>query len=285
MPGSAWTRHSPGCTRSTRTSWAASCSPPWGSRRTPRRRRRTPCPRPGRCSPWPRRRRSWGYRGPARSAPRATHGCCGPAAELTRLTGPDPAAWTAVVAAFGYETGYETGGETGGDTEDGPGRTGYRQAYGLLRRAEARLASTAATTAAHAEAVAAVTTDLRAALGAAVGLGAGPLEAAVPGHGRAGGRPARRVAAASRGRRPDAPGALGARPGGGRAHQPAGRRGAFISEKTVSVHLSRVMAKLGANSRTEAVDRGLHAGAARPGGPKQPVTRVGTTRRPTRGHR
>jgi DNA-binding NarL/FixJ family response regulator len=41
----------------------------------------------------------------------------------------------------------------------------------------------------------------------------------------------------------------------------------FISEKTVSVHLSRVMAKLGAGSRTEAVtlayERGLLAPAAR----------------------
>ena len=41
----------------------------------------------------------------------------------------------------------------------------------------------------------------------------------------------------------------------------------FISEKTVSVHLSRVMAKLGASSRTEAVTvayaRGLLAPAAR----------------------
>jgi DNA-binding NarL/FixJ family response regulator len=34
----------------------------------------------------------------------------------------------------------------------------------------------------------------------------------------------------------------------------------YISEKTVSVHLSRVMAKLGASSRTEAVSVGYERG-------------------------
>ena len=39
---------------------------------------------------------------------------------------------------------------------------------------------------------------------------------------------------------------------GGRTNRQVGAE-LFISEKTVSVHLSRVMAKLGATSRTEAV--------------------------------
>jgi DNA-binding NarL/FixJ family response regulator len=49
---------------------------------------------------------------------------------------------------------------------------------------------------------------------------------------------------------------------GGRTNRQVGEE-LFISEKTVSVHLSRVMAKLGAGSRTEAVsiahERGLLA--------------------------
>ena len=40
---------------------------------------------------------------------------------------------------------------------------------------------------------------------------------------------------------------------GGRTNRQVGSE-LFISEKTVSVHLSRVMAKLGAASRTEAVN-------------------------------
>ncbi|MDQ4007735.1 MAG: LuxR C-terminal-related transcriptional regulator, partial [Actinomycetota bacterium] len=38
----------------------------------------------------------------------------------------------------------------------------------------------------------------------------------------------------------------------------------FISEKTVSVHLSRVMAKLGASSRTEAVSTAYTRGLLTP---------------------
>jgi DNA-binding NarL/FixJ family response regulator len=53
---------------------------------------------------------------------------------------------------------------------------------------------------------------------------------------------------------------------GGRTNRQIGAE-LFISEKTVSVHLSRVMAKLGASSRTEAVtvayERGLLAPAGR----------------------
>ena len=82
-------------------------------------------------------------------------------AELTRLTGPpDPAAWRAVAEAFGYETG-------GTGPCSGPAPVGYRQAYALLRRAEAVLARGGA----HGP----VEPDLRAAYAAADALGAAPL--------------------------------------------------------------------------------------------------------------
>ncbi len=50
---------------------------------------------------------------------------------------------------------------------------------------------------------------------------------------------------------------------GGRTNRQVGTE-LFISEKTVSVHLSRVMAKLGASSRTEAVTVAYHPRPARP---------------------
>ncbi len=167
-------------------------------------------------------------------------------AELTRLTGPSPAAWTAVHAAFAYETGSDAH------------STGYRQAYALLRRAEARLSAAAAdgerTTSAHAEVTAAVAEDLQPALAAARRLGAAPLEGAVLAMaGRAG---VRLDAAPPRAAGPDV---LTPRErsvlelvADGRTNRQVGAE-LFISEKTVSVHLSRVMAKLGAGSRTEAV--------------------------------
>jgi DNA-binding CsgD family transcriptional regulator/tetratricopeptide (TPR) repeat protein len=154
-------------------------------------------------------------------------------AELTRITGPDPVAWERVAAAFAYETC--------------DGAVGYRGAYARLRRAEALLA----TGAAHAE----VTDDLRAALVPARALGAAPLEAAVHAMAeRAGvrldGTPAPRAIT---------PDTLTPRErsvlvlvADGRTNRQIGAE-LYISEKTVSVHLSRVMAKLGAGSRTEAV--------------------------------
>lgn len=155
-------------------------------------------------------------------------------AELTRVTGPpDPAAWNAVVSAFAYETGLPEAG-------------GYRQAYGLLRRAEALLAAGAP----HGP----VADDLRLALGTARRLRAEPLAAAVRDLARRAGvqlepAPAASAAADPFTRRERSVLALVA---GGRTNRQVGAE-LFISEKTVSVHLSRVMAKLGAASRTEAV--------------------------------
>ena len=157
-------------------------------------------------------------------------------AELTRLTGPDPAAWTTAVEAFAYE----------GGTPEAPG---YRQGYALLRRAEARLAL--------GEPAAAVADDLTAAHGAATRLGAEPLAGAVAATARRAGVRLAGTAAAPRATsgtdlltpREHAVLDLVA---GGRTNRQVGAE-LYISEKTVSVHLSRVMAKLGASSRTEAV--------------------------------
>ena len=154
-------------------------------------------------------------------------------AELTRFTGPDPSAWSAVIAAFGYEAP--------------EGQVGYRQACARLRRAEATLASGAA----HAE----VAEDLRAARDVARRLGAKPLGDAVAAMAvRAGVRLDDDAAPAS-----PAPDVLTPRErsvlalvADGRTNRQVGAE-LYISEKTVSVHLSRVMAKLGAGSRTEAV--------------------------------
>jgi DNA-binding NarL/FixJ family response regulator len=155
-------------------------------------------------------------------------------AELTRFTGQDPAAWCAVIEAFAYES---PDGEPGG----------YRQAYARLRRAEAMLASGAA----HGEVVA----DLRAARAVATRLGAEPLAAAVAAMAvRAGVQlddEAAPVAPASDVLTPRERSVL-ALVADGRTNRQVGAE-LYISEKTVSVHLSRVMAKLGASSRTEAV--------------------------------
>jgi DNA-binding NarL/FixJ family response regulator len=172
-------------------------------------------------------------------------------AELTRLTGPpDPAVWGAVVTAFGYETG---------DLRGEAPPTGYRQAYALLRRAEALLASGAD----HAE----VTDDLRAALATATRLGARPLATAVHGMAeRAGVRldgTATPRAATADTLTPRERSVL-ALVAGGRTNRQVGAA-LFISDKTVSVHLSRVMAKLGAGSRTEAVSVAYARGLLAPG--------------------
>ena len=121
---------------------------------------------------------------------------------------------------------------------------------------------------AHREALAGAAADLRAALVAAEKLGAAPLAAAV--HdlaARAGVRleaePVPAATPASELLTPRERSVL-ALVAGGRTNRQVGAE-LFISEKTVSVHLSRVMAKLGAGSRTEAVSvayaRGLLAPA------------------------
>lgn len=156
-------------------------------------------------------------------------------AELTRLTGADPSAWDAVVEAFGYE----------------PVGLGYRGAYALLRRAEARLALGPYPAAAA---------DLTTAHAVATRLRAAPLLSAVDAlAARAGvrldGTPAPALDLFTPRER-----SVLEQVAHGHTNRQVGAA-LFISEKTVSVHLSRVMAKLGASSRTEAVsiayDRGL----------------------------
>jgi DNA-binding CsgD family transcriptional regulator/tetratricopeptide (TPR) repeat protein len=177
-------------------------------------------------------------------------------AELTRLTGPpDPAAWREVADAFGYETG-------GSGPCSGPAPVGYRQAYALLRHAEAVLASGGARPQ--------VEPDLRAAYATAITFGAAPLADALR---RLAERAGVQLAAEPPGPVQAGPDPLTPRERsvlalvaeGGTNRQVGAEL--FISEKTVSVHLSRVMAKLGASSRTEAVSiayaRGLLAPADR----------------------
>jgi DNA-binding CsgD family transcriptional regulator len=190
-------------------------------------------------------------------------------AELTRLTGPDPAAWDAVVDAFAYE----------------PGGPGYRGAYARLRRAEALLAlgGSAQQRSGPADATGAVAADLRAAHETARRLRAAPLLAAVAALAeRAGVRPADGAPALAVDVLTPRERAVLARVAEGRTNRQVGAD-LFISEKTVSVHLSRVMAKLGASSRTEAVSiahrRGLlqppGAGPTGPGGgPAGPLSRT-----------
>ena len=170
-------------------------------------------------------------------------------AELTRLTGPDPEAWGAVFTAFAFAGG-------------APEAPGYRQAQALLRRAEARLAL--------GEPAAAVADDLATAHAAATRLGAAPTGCRGGGTARACGGPARRHARAAVAVR--AADTLTPRErsvldlvAGGRTNRQVGAE-LFISEKTVSVHLSRVMAKLGASSRTEAVSMAYERGLLTPSG-------------------
>jgi len=159
-------------------------------------------------------------------------------AELTRFTGQDPAAWCTVIEAFAYEAPERATG-------------GYRQAYARLRRAEALLAAGAG----HGSDQGAVVADLRATQEVAECLGAEPLAAAAAAMAvRAGVRldvEAHPVAATSDVLTPRERSVL-ALVADGRTNRQVGTE-LYISEKTVSVHLSRVMAKLGAASRTEAV--------------------------------
>jgi DNA-binding CsgD family transcriptional regulator len=148
-------------------------------------------------------------------------------AEAARLAGrADPALWRAAVDAFGYGHVYE-------------------QARSRWRLAEALLA---------ADDRAAAAEELRAAAEVAARLGATPLRSAV-------------TALARRGRL-DLPG-VGRVPGAaavftpreaevlrllaqGRTNRQIGAE-LYMSEKTASVHVSRILAKLGAGGRTEAV--------------------------------
>jgi len=164
-------------------------------------------------------------------------------AEATRLHGDsDPAAWRTAAEAFGY-------GEV------------YREAYAHWRLAEALLARGERDD--RDEAAAA----LRSAAGVAGRLGAVPLSEAV----RALARRARlslgSEAAAGADAVPDVltprEQAVLALVAEGRTNRQIGGE-LFISEKTVSVHLSRAMAKLGVTSRTEAVSAAYTKGLLTP---------------------
>jgi DNA-binding CsgD family transcriptional regulator/tetratricopeptide (TPR) repeat protein len=177
-------------------------------------------------------------------------------AETARLRGDhDPARWRAVHDAFGY-------GEP------------YRQAYASWRCAEALLAGGAAAVAGREQAAGPsgsreeAAEQLRAAAAIADRLGAAPLRAAVAKLARRG-----RILLAGDGELP--PDTLTQREhsvltlvADGRTNRQIGQE-LFISEKTVSVHLSRVMAKLGAGSRTEAVSAAFARGLLAAGRPAQ----------------
>jgi DNA-binding NarL/FixJ family response regulator len=149
-------------------------------------------------------------------------------AEAARLRGEDdPATWQASVDAFGWGHVYETA------------RARWRLAGALLAADERGAAAE----------------ELRAAHAAALRLGAGPLREAVVALARRG-----RLETGLPGARPADPAAvLTAREAEvlgllaqGRTNRQIGAA-LFISEKTASVHVSNILAKLGAGSRTEAV--------------------------------
>ena len=175
-------------------------------------------------------------------------------AETARLRGEhDPALWRAVHEAFGY-------GEP------------YRQAYASWRRAEALLAAGAVTAGARQAGGGTdrddAANELRAAAAIADELGAAPLRTAVAKLARRGrillgGDGDGELPADTLTRREHSVLALVA---DGRTNRQIGEE-LFISEKTVSVHVSRVMAKLGAGSRTEAVSAAFARGLLSAGGP------------------
>jgi DNA-binding CsgD family transcriptional regulator/tetratricopeptide (TPR) repeat protein len=163
-------------------------------------------------------------------------------AELARLgSPPDPAAWQEVADAFGYETDCV-------GPRSGAAPVGYRQAYAVLRHAEAVLTSGGA----HAQ----VEPGLRAAYATATELGAAPLAGALRELAQRAGVQLEPTAPSPEQAGPDPltprERSVLALVAEGRTNRQVGAE-LFISEKTVSVHLSRVMAKLGASSRTEAV--------------------------------
>jgi len=161
-------------------------------------------------------------------------------AESSRLRGEhDPAVWRAVVEAFGY-------GES------------YRQAHARWRLAETLLSGPGD----HDRDEAAQ--ELRLAAQAAEAMGAEPLRQAVEGFARR----ARIGLAGSRSEPSVGPltpreSAVLSLVAAGRTNRQIGAE-LFISEKTVSVHLSRAMAKLGAGSRTEAVSAAYARGLLTP---------------------
>jgi DNA-binding NarL/FixJ family response regulator len=109
--------------------------------------------------------------------------------------------------------------------------------------------------------------DLRAAFATATALGAEPLAGALR---ELATRAGVRLEQAAAGPEPAEPDPLTPRERSvlalvaeGRTNRQVGAE-LFISEKTVSVHLSRVMAKLGASSRTEAVSVAYSRGLLTP---------------------
>jgi DNA-binding CsgD family transcriptional regulator/tetratricopeptide (TPR) repeat protein len=165
---------------------------------------------------------------------------CRAEAEAGRLSGPgDPALWQAAVDAFGYGAGYE-------------------QAICRWRLAAALLGADERDRAAE---------ELRAAHEVATRLGARPLREAARRLARRGRISLDEDAGPRGGIDPFTPRerAVIALVALGRTNRQVGAE-LFISEKTVSVHLSRVMAKLGAANRAEAVavayERGLLDAAA-----------------------
>jgi DNA-binding CsgD family transcriptional regulator/tetratricopeptide (TPR) repeat protein len=148
-------------------------------------------------------------------------------AEAARLAGrAEPALWRAAVDAFGYGHVYEQG------------RSRWRLAEVLLA----------------ADDRAAAAEELRAAAEVAARLGAAPLRSAVTALARRG-----RLDLPGVGRVPDAAAVLTPREAEvlrllaqGRTNRQIGAE-LYMSEKTASVHVSRILAKLGAGGRTEAV--------------------------------
>jgi DNA-binding CsgD family transcriptional regulator len=161
-------------------------------------------------------------------------------AERTRLTGPgDPAAWRATVDAFDYGSVYE-------------------QAIARLRLAEALLAVDERDEA---------TTVLAAVVATAGRVGARPLERAAAELARRGRLTVDGLVAPRTEVDPFTPRerAVLALVALGRTNRQVGQE-LYISEKTVSVHLSRIMAKLGASRRAEAVATAYERGLLAPNG-------------------
>ncbi|MEU5182532.1 AAA family ATPase [Streptomyces longwoodensis] len=159
------------------------------------------------------------------------------AEEARAVTGPDPARWEKAVAAFAYGDAYE-------------------RARCRLRYAEALLVAERRAEAAR---------EARAVRETAVRLGAGPLLERVDALVRRG-----RLGEGAGGA-PERASVLTAREGDvlrllalGRSNRQIGEE-LFISGKTASVHVSNILAKLGAGSRTEAVAIAYRDGLITPG--------------------
>ncbi|HEX4725179.1 MAG TPA: AAA family ATPase [Pseudonocardiaceae bacterium] len=165
-------------------------------------------------------------------------------AERTRLAGPgDPAAWRAAVEAFDYGSVYE-------------------QAIARLRLAETLLAGDN-----RAERAAEATVELSEVVAVAGRLGARPLSEAAAELARRGRLTVDGLAAVRDEVDPFTPRerAVLTLVALGRTNRQVGQE-LYISEKTVSVHLSRIMAKLGASRRAEAVATAYERGLLAPHG-------------------